>query len=88
MYSKEELDEEFEKLSEYELSVLKKRREQAHLRVANIPSDIKDLLLSTNGSITWVDLATRIGNDVSASAVRDYVMGLDGFSYVSVGTEV
>ena len=56
-------------------------------RLLNIPYEIEDLLLRTNGSITWEDLSRAVGPEVSMPVIRDYVMGLEGFTYKAVSTK-
>jgi len=80
------IKEDFDKLSENDLAALGKRRTVALERLRNIPRDIEEALRQVNGSITFADLAVKMGPEVSESAVRYHVMGLDGFSYKSVGT--
>ena len=81
-----ELQEDFGKLGEPALQKLETRRRTVLTRLASIPDDIEDLLKRTNGSITWDALSRHVGPEVTATAIREYVMGLEGFAYAGVST--
>ena len=86
-YTSAEVGAAFAELTAPQLVDLEKRRAAALDRIANLPADIEAVLCQTNGSISWEDLHRNVGKEeVSMSAVRDYVMSLDGFSYKSTKT--
>lgn len=81
-----ELQEDFDKLRKPALQKLETRRRMVLTRLASIPDDIEDLLMRTNGSITWDAVSRHVGSEASLLTIRDYVMGLEGFAYAGVST--
>jgi hypothetical protein len=81
------LRDEFAALPPEQLEELQQQVKEEKNNIANARKEIDDLLICTQGEISYESIRRNIKASVSVNTVREYVMGLEGFSYVKTGLQ-
>jgi hypothetical protein len=78
-----ELRDEFKALTPLEKLPFEQLAELKLLRQPHVKQDLHAILVRTGGNITWEALAAHTGGIAGSMAVRRWMMGQEGFEYVS-----